>query len=143
MAFKPNYKQFYQLLKGMPYVSKEELVKQYTNDRTTHISGMRSDEYFTMLFDMQNSNLETNKELDKERKKVIAAIGGFFKATNKKHDINIIKGTACRAACCKDFNKIPISKLRGIYSEFSNQEKAIKNSRLLTQKEIKDLALKN
>ena len=66
------------------------------------------------------------KELDQLRKRVIAAIGGYLRALHRDENIQIIKAIACRATEYDNFNKIPTSKLRAIYGEFTRQTKAIK-----------------
>lgn len=61
--------------------------------------------------------------LDKLRKRVIAAIGGWLKATNQEGGISKIKGIACRATGHKDFNKIPRERLRNLIATFNNKVK--------------------
>lgn len=60
----------------------------------------------------------TRNEPDKWRKRVIAAIGSWLRMTGRDESIDIIKGIACRAGDCANFNYIAVSKLRTIYYEF-------------------------
>ncbi|RKE02338.1 hypothetical protein [Marinifilum flexuosum] len=65
---------------------------------------------------------QANPEGDRQRKRVIASIGGWLRKCSIEHDINTIKSIACRAAGTKSFNQIPLSKLRAIYYEFRNKQ---------------------
>jgi len=66
-----------------------------------------------------------NKDLmDKWRKRVIAAIAGYFQRQEQYTELSYyarldkIKGTAMRIAIVDDFNQIPQKKLQHIYNEF-------------------------
>lgn len=64
------------------------------------------------------------KELDRWRKRVMAAIGGWLRATGSEESVTYIKSVACRAAGgCDNFNCIPLAELRNIYYEFLNKRK--------------------
>ena len=61
--------------------------------------------------------------LDKLRKQVIAAIGGWLRETKQQSNISIIKGIAMRASGYNDFNKIPSERLRNLIATFNNKVK--------------------
>ena len=61
--------------------------------------------------------------LDKLRKRVIAAIGGWLRETRQQSNISIIKGIAMRASGYNDFNKIPRERLRNLIATFNNKVK--------------------
>ena len=61
--------------------------------------------------------------LDKLRKQVIAAIGGWLRETGQKQSLSIIKGIAMRASGYADFNKIPRERLRNLIATFNNKVK--------------------
>jgi hypothetical protein len=66
------------------------------------------------------------KEMDTLRKGALRAI---FRNLELKHpgerfSCDYVKGIACRAAGCIDFNKINTNKLRGIYNAFCDQNRA-------------------
>lgn len=63
------------------------------------------------------------KEADALRKRVIASIGGWLRLTGKPHNIDTIKGIACRASGYSDFNKIPVERLRNLYNCFLKKQK--------------------
>lgn len=62
-------------------------------------------------------------DMDKLRKRAMAAIGGYLKAAGKESNTAIIKGIACRATGHKDFNKIPRERLRNLVAAFNNKVK--------------------
>lgn len=62
-------------------------------------------------------------EMDKLRKRVMAAIGSYLKATGKESNATVIKGIACRATGHTDFNKIPRERLRNLVAAFNNKVK--------------------
>ena len=61
--------------------------------------------------------------LDKLRKQVIAAIGGWLHETGQTQNISIIKGIAMRASGYAEFNKIPRERLRNLIATFNNKVK--------------------
>lgn len=61
--------------------------------------------------------------LDKLRKRVIAAIGGWLRESEQEQSIGKIKGIACRATGYSDFNKIPRERLRNLIATFNNKVK--------------------
>ena len=61
--------------------------------------------------------------MDKLRKRVIAAIGGWLTIEGRESNAAIIKAIACRATEHKSFNKIPAERLRNLYYTFLNKQK--------------------
>lgn len=74
-----------------------------------------------------SKQLEGDKgdEMDKLRKRVMAAIGGYLRKANQASSAEIIKGIACRATGYETFNKIPTERLRNLYNTFLNKQKDI------------------
>ncbi len=62
-------------------------------------------------------------EMDKLRKRVMAAIGAYLKAVGRESNATVIKGIACRATGHADFNKIPRERLRNLVAAFNNKVK--------------------
>lgn len=62
-------------------------------------------------------------ELDKLRKRTMAAIGSYLKSVGKASNSTVIKGIACRATGHTDFNKIPKERLRNLIAAFNNKVK--------------------
>lgn len=64
-------------------------------------------------------------EMDKLRKRAMAAIGGYLQRINHASSAEIIKGIACRSTGYRAFNKIPAERLRNLYNTFRNKQKDI------------------
>lgn len=73
--------------------------------------------------DLERRKGRGGDELSKLRKRAMAAIGGWMKATGRHSDSNIIKGIACRATGYTEFNKIPRERLRNLVYAFNNKVK--------------------
>ena len=71
-------------------------------------------------------------ELDRLRKRVIAAIGACLRAAGGKDDIDTIKGVACRATGYAGFNKIPRERLRNLVWTFNNRVKDMRAVKEMT-----------
>jgi hypothetical protein len=131
-----NYRKFYALLKQLPGADKEDLVMQFTSNRTSHLSEMTDFEFQTMLPCMQGY-IEAGQRFDRIssddtwRKRVMASIGGWLRACGTTHAAETIKAIACRAAQRKEFNEITLSELRAIYAEFNNKQKVAKRTKNL------------
>lgn len=134
---------FYQLLKDLPGydiryrdVIKEGIIYEHSGGKTTSLSEMwnkypaqYSDMIEAMKRDRRNRMEHYQDESDKWRKRVIAVIaqtvdraGYQFEDNNKKLDY--IKRLACRAGNCSEFNRIPLSRLQGLYSYFLRHNQA-------------------
>ena len=74
-----------------------------------------------------SKQLEGNKgdEMDKLRKRAMAAIGGYLRKINQASNAEIIKGIACRSTGYTSFNMIPAERLRNVYNTFRNKQKDI------------------
>lgn len=62
-------------------------------------------------------------QMDKLRKRTMAAIGGYLRKINRESNADIIKGIACRATGYETFNKIPRERLRNLIATFNNKVK--------------------
>ena len=74
------------------------------------------------LSEQVNKNNGTG-DLDKLRKRVMAAIGSYLRSVGKANNASVIKGIACRATGYEDFNKIPRERLRNLIATFNNKVK--------------------
>jgi len=128
-----NYKKFYALLKQLPgNPEKEEVVLQFTNNRTEHLSAMTNIEWAVMIARL--GGVVATKGFDGNsydiwRKRVIKSIGAWLELCHTSHNIDTIKAIASRAAKKQWFNDITISELRAIYAEFNNKQKIAKNTK--------------
>ena len=82
-------------------------------------------------------------EQDKYRKRLIASIGAWLRAMGKVDNIQVIKAIACRASGVDSFNKIPIEKLRSLYSAFNKKRKDLEMVEELTIEELDYLTTAN
>lgn len=114
--------------------------------------GLTDDQYRAMLsgFGVESSKqlsidelikaielLQTrNPDDDKWRKRCIAAIGAYLRVTNRKENTDLIKGIACKASGYANFNKIPTSRLRDIYYEFTRKAKLTANITKMVNNDI-------
>ncbi|MDR1653559.1 MAG: hypothetical protein LBS01_07945 [Prevotellaceae bacterium] len=80
----------------------------------------------------RNGATPERSEMDVWRKRLMGAIGGWLRSIGRAADGNAIKAIACRAAKVKNFNKIPLEQLRGLYNAFNNYKKDMKSVNELT-----------
>ena len=70
---------------------------------------------------------DSDAELSKQRKRTMAAIGGWLRYMNYASSAEMIKRIACRATGYKDFNKIPKERLRNVAHAFNYKVKDAKS----------------
>lgn len=66
---------------------------------------------------------ERMRELDRLRKRAMAAIGAWLRAEGRAEGVSVIKAIACRATGHADFNRIPKERLRNVIHLFANKER--------------------
>ena len=83
----------------------------------------------TELCDRLNEILNPeDAKLDKMRKRVLAAIGGWLRMIGKGDEgMNYIKGVACQAVKVDNFNKISLERLTTIYNMFLKKKRDAKS----------------
>ena len=72
---KRDYKPFYAMLKQHPSVDKEDLVLQFTDGRTTHLTMMTDGEYGNMLAALEISTAPSQQEIKRWRSSALLRIG--------------------------------------------------------------------
>ena len=72
---KRNYTKFYALLKQRPSIDKDELVLQFTDGRTTHLTEMSNPEYNEMISALDESMATSREELRRWRSSALLRIG--------------------------------------------------------------------
>lgn len=80
----------------------------------------------------QSSAQSGSGELDKLRKRAMAAIGGYLRSVGRASNATVIKSIACRATGHEEFNKIPKERLRNLIGLFNNKVKDAKSVEVLT-----------
>lgn len=72
---KKDYRQFYALLRQHPRLDKDELVLQFTDGRTTHLTEMTSGEYMQMIGALEEASAPSQAELKRWRSSALLRIG--------------------------------------------------------------------
>lgn len=73
---------------------------------------------------------------DQWRKRVMAAIGAWLTSMQQPSNAKLIIAIACRASGYTDFNKIPVSRLRDIYSGFVRKSSTNQNVTKIIAEEL-------
>ena len=115
------------LKKLMTLMSKEgmadnraDIISTFTHGRTTSAKNLNPSEIDSFCEFFEKISTEN---LDKKRKRVIAAIFGLYKKMNKDVSLEYVKSHACRAAKVDDFNKFPSSRLDVLFIVFLKPQK--------------------
>jgi len=82
-------------------------------------------------------------ELDKWRKRVMAAVGGWLSITSQTQGADRIKAIACRATGHKTFNDITKDRLINIYYSFLKKQKDFKAVEGITREQLEELTYLN
>lgn len=99
-------------------MEKHAIVESYGHESSKDMDEKELIDAITTLLSQKNA------EADTWRKRVIAVIGAFLRRNGYPENINNIKAIAVRASDGYDnFNKIPLSQLRALYSEFLRKNK--------------------
>lgn len=120
-------------------IKKNKLIRQF--HAVCHVNGLNEAEKEAIInsFGESSSKELTEQELeeairlvgkepDKWRKRVLAAICGYLRTVHKGEYVDTAKSIACRAGGYSDFNKIPVSRLRDIYYEFTRKAETTKKA---------------
>jgi len=99
---------------------RDVIIDNYTGGRTTSAKELFPEEIDNLCSTLEKKGSEN---LDKKRKRVIAAIFGLYKLMNRPANMEYVKGHACRAAKAENFNDIPPSRLDSLYNAFLKAQK--------------------
>lgn len=102
---------------------KEKIVSHITQGRTTSLREMTPSENKSLQNFLELKAKEQQNDLDKKRKRVIAAIFGMLKKMNRQSNVPMVLAIACRAAKVDNFNKIPSKRLDSLYNSFLKAQK--------------------
>ena len=128
-------KKFHVLLgkTGKGAIYKDEMLAAYGVDSSQDLTLYDLLDVCSKLEQILNPEFE---KLDKARKRLIAAIGGWLKLMNKEQSIAINKAIACRAADKDGFNEIPLERLRSLYEAFRKKQRDLKQVDEMTTEQI-------
>lgn len=120
---KNDYSRFYALLKQNPMADKEELVSQFTNGRTTHVSEMRRDEFLKMCDSLQygseNEQRARELQLKRARSSALLRIGRLGISTIDNWDaINAFVSSPKIAG--KKFYDLTVAELQALVSKLES-----------------------
>lgn len=100
-----------------------EIICNFTGGRTRSARDLTPTEINHLLEALKNAAKPNQKDLDKKRKRLLAAIFGLFKVFRKQPTMEYVKGIACRAAKKDSFNDIPPAKLVSLYNAFIHAQR--------------------
>lgn len=107
---------------GMTEDEKRTLVQSYGVDSSRDMDTHDLIDVCARLSEQVNRKTGAD-DIDKFRKRVMAAIGKYLQMMGKESNASIIKGIACRATGYENFNKIPRERLRNLIGAFNNKVK--------------------
>lgn len=125
---------------GVTPAGKEAILDSYNVTSTTHLTETQLTEICHNLECMADPKVA---QLHRLRRRLLAAIGGYLRATNRRHDIDHIKAVACRAAGTTTFNAIPPDRLRSLYGAFTTRKKDLSLAHVYADKDMRDLSQLN
>ncbi|MDR1381780.1 MAG: hypothetical protein LBJ47_09935 [Tannerella sp.] len=105
---------------GIDEDTKKELLAQFGTTSSVHLSAAQLIELCGLVEEAGNPAIAGQ---DKWRKRLMAAIGAWCRATGREENAAYIKAVACRAADREHFNQIPQAVLRNLYYEFKDKQK--------------------
>lgn len=116
---------------------REGIIFDFTNGLTgslTELYTQHPELYRKMKAELlQPKTQPKTDEMDKARKRLIAAIDAYLRELKQQEpNIALIKSIACRASQNKDFNHIPLERLRSLYNAFVQRTKDMKTVDKLT-----------
>lgn len=116
---------------GLGEMEKRAIVESYGVESSRDMDTHDLIDVCAKLSEQVESKKGTN-EMDKLRKRAMAAIGGYLRAAGTESNASVIKGIACRATGHTDFNKIPRERLRNLVATFNNKVKDAKSVDTIT-----------
>jgi hypothetical protein len=82
-------------------------------------------------------------EMDKWRKRALAAIGGWLRTMSIEENPDKVKGIACKATQYSQFNEIPKDRLVNVYYSFLKKQKDWKRTEDIVKDELDTLTVYN
>lgn len=119
---KKNYKQFYALLREHPQVDKDELVLQFTDGRTTHLTEMTGSEYMQMIGALEEASAPARAELKRWRSSALLRIGRLGINTIDNWD-GINAFVSSRKIAGKPFYELKVPELQQLVRKLESIER--------------------
>lgn len=105
---------------GIDAESKREIIESYGVESSRDIDTHDLVDLCARLSEQMHGK---DVAADKMRKRAIAAIGGWLRTMGIERNVAFIKSIACRATGYKEFNRIPVERLRNVVYAFNNKRK--------------------
>lgn len=119
---------------------RSEIIYNFTGGRTSSARELTPTEINRLSEVLKSTNPSQNSaEMDKKRKRLLAAIFGVFKKMNKQPSIEYVKALACRAAKVERFNDIPSERLNSLYNAFIHAQRDLNFSQRVVDGILQDL----
>lgn len=125
---------------GFDSEMKFALLERYGVDSSLQLS---VNELIELNSSLENMVAPRLIEMDRWRKRLIAAINGYLILLHKETNIDIVKGVACRASGYNSFNRIPRQRLIGLYSAFVNKQKDVRSVNYMSDDDMRFLGMCN
>ncbi|NDV45484.1 hypothetical protein D0T49_00255 [Paludibacter sp. 221] len=109
---------------GYDDVIKESIILEYSNHKTESLKELYEkypQAYKRMRNDLSVKTKKHDGELDKARKRLIAAIFASLEGNGYTPDMDYVKRVACCAAKVKQFNNITLRSLKNLYNKFTHK----------------------
>ena len=119
---KREYKLFYALLKQHPHVDKEELVLQFTDGRTVHLTEMTDLEYMQMVGALEEASAPSRAELKRWRSSALLRIGRLGINTIDNWD-GINAFVSSKKIAGKPFYELRVPELQQLVRKLESIEK--------------------
>lgn len=113
MANKRSYTKFYALLRKNPRIDKDEMVLQFTDGRTTHLTQMTDSEYAEMVEAIERATNNSERELRSWRSSALLRIGRLGINTIDNWD-GINAFTMSPKICGKRFYDLSVAELQAL-----------------------------
>lgn len=118
---------------GVSQDEKRALVESYGHISSKELTAHELIDLCEKLDRMMRPDLA---EMDKYRKRLIASIFAWREAMGDKANMAEVKAIACRAGSAKNFNAIPLERLRSLYNAFAKKTKDLTTVEDLTAEEL-------
>ena len=117
-----DYRLFYALLRQHPYIDKEELVLQFTDGRTAHLTKMTDSEYRQMINALKEASRPSQAELKRWRSSALLRIGRLGINTIDNWD-GINSFVSSKKIAGKQFYELDVQELQQLVRKLEAIEK--------------------
>lgn len=117
-----SYKQFYALLRQHPQADKDELVLQFTDGRTSHLTEMNDEEFMQMVGALEKASAPSQAELKRWRSSALLRIGRLGINTIDNWD-GINSFVSSKKIAGKPFYELTVPELQNLVRKLESIER--------------------